>query len=254
MTDDLLVDIHDGVMTLTINRPEQRNAMTLEVARGIARALDELDARQDLRVGILTGANATFCAGMDLKRFATGERPWIEGRGFGGLAERGPRKPLIAAVEGWALGGGFEMVLACDLVTAGKSANFGLPEVKRGLVARGGGMVRLPRRIPHAIAMEMLLTGEPVTALRAAKHGLVNAVTDDGGALPRAVELARVIAENAPLAVQTAKAVATESADWSLDEMFDRQQPLSDAVFASEDAREGVVAFSERRRPQWRGV
>lgn len=253
-TDELRVEVDAGIMTITIDRPEQRNAMTLDVAQKIGSALDDLDRRDDLRVGVLTGANETFCAGMDLKRFATGERPWVEGRGFGGLAERGPRKPLIAAVEGWALGGGFEMVLACDLVTAAESARFGLPEVKRGLVARGGGMIRLPRRMPHAIAMEMLLTGEPMVALRAAKFGLVNAVTDKGGALKRAVELATIIAANAPLAVRTAKTVASEAIDWSLDEAFDRQQPLSDAVFASADAREGVAAFAERRQPVWRGV
>lgn len=255
MTDepDALVERQDGVLVITLNRPAQRNAMTLAAAEIIAAALDELDRSDELSVGIITGGGGTFCAGMDLKRFQAGERPSLPGRGFAGLVETPPRKPLIAAVEGWALGGGFEVVLACDLVVAGRSAKFGVPEVKRGLVARGGGMIRLPDRLPRAVALELLLTGDPIEADRAAHFGLVNQVVDEGGALDAAKDLAQRIAANAPLATAAAKAVATASRDWPQDEAFSRQQEISDSVFASEDAKEGAAAFAERRTPVWRG-
>lgn len=250
---EVLVDARGGVLVITIDRPRQRNAMTLAASTRIAAALDELDSSPDLAVGVLTGAGGTFCAGMDLKRFAAGERPHVEGRGFGGLTEAPPRKPLIAAVEGWALGGGFELVLACDLVVAARGARFGLPEVKRGLVARAGGMIRLPQRLPRAIALELLLTGDPLDAPRAAEFGLVNEVVDDGEALTAALALAGRITGNAPLAVAAAKRIAVESADWPQDEAFTRQQPLSDPVFASADAKEGATAFAEKRTPVWTG-
>ena len=254
MTDEVLVETADSVMTITLNRPDQRNAMTLTAATVVGDALTELDARDDLKVAILCGSGTTFCAGMDLKRFALGERPHIPGQGFGGLTERVLDKPLIAAVEGAALGGGFEMVLACDLVTAGRSARFGLPEVKRGLVARGGGMFRLPTRLPRAIALEVLLTGDPVSAEQAAAYGLVNRVVEDGGALPEARRLAAAIAANAPLAVQASKAVALRSRDWSDADGFQCQRWLSDKVFASRDAAEGAASFLEKRPAVWQGL
>ncbi len=247
---EVVVEISGPVMGVAIDRPDRRNAMTLAASEVIAAAFTELDARDDLRVGILTGRGGHFCAGMDLKRFALGERPYVPGAGFGGLTERVVAKPVIAAVEGWALGGGFELVLACDLVCAGESARFGLPEVKVGLVARGGGMLRLPQRVPRAMALEMLLTGEPVSARRAAEAGLVNHVVPDGTALDRARELAAVVAANAPLAVRASKAVAIGVGDL---DGFERQRPLSDAVFASADAAEGARAFREKRPPVWRG-
>ena len=244
----------DGaVLTITINRPAQKNAMTRAAAEVIAAALDELDADPTLSVGVLTGAGGTFCAGMDLKRFAAGERASVPGRGFGGLTERPPAKPLIAAVEGHALAGGFELVLACDLVVAAKSARLGLPEVKRGLVARGGGLIRLPERIPRALALELILTGDTFGADRAAELGLVNHLVDDTMALPEALKLAKKLTANAPLAMAAAKRIVTESADWPASEAFERQAPLADPVFASEDAREGAVAFAEKRAPVWRG-
>jgi enoyl-CoA hydratase len=252
-TGDLLVDVEDGVMTITINRPEQRNAMTLDVAEGIAAALTRLDGSSDLAVAVLTGAGGTFCAGADLKRLVAGEKAHVPGRGFGGLVEAPPIKPLIAAVEGWALGGGFELALACDLVVAAEGARFGLPEVKRGLIARAGGAVRLPRRLPRTIALEMLLTGEPIGAGRAAAYGLVNRLVPDGSALSAARELAGAIAGNAPLAVAAAKALALDSADWPEAELFTRQAPYTEPVFASADAREGAAAFAERRPPRWQG-
>lgn len=251
--DDVVVDVADGVMTITIDRPEQRNAMTKQAAEVIAAALTELDQRGDLSVAVLTGSGGTFCAGMDLKRFAAGEVPRVEGRGFGGLTEAPPAKPLIAAVEGWALGGGFELVLACDMVVAGEDARFGLPEVKRGLLARGGGALRLPRRIPRALALELLLTGDPIDARTAKDFGLVNEVVPAGEALAGAHELARRIAANAPLAVLAAKRLVVESEDWPSGELFTRQTAITDPVFASADAAEGAAAFAQKRRPVWTG-
>ncbi|MGV0045030.1 crotonase/enoyl-CoA hydratase family protein [Mycobacterium colombiense] len=252
-TGDVTVAIDDGVMVVTIDRPAQRNAMTKDAAERIAAAMEELDSSPDIAVGVLTGAGGTFCAGMDLKRFAAGEVPRVPGRGFAGLTEAPPAKPLIAAVEGWALGGGFEIVLACDMVIAGQSARFGLPEVKRGLVARGGGAVRLPRRLPRAIALQVLLTGEPLDAGTARHFGLVNEVVEDGQALAAGLGLARSIARNAPLAVAAAKRIAVESEDWVASELFTGQQPIVEPVFFSADAAEGAKAFAERRTPIWTG-
>jgi enoyl-CoA hydratase len=253
MTDEVLIQRHDGVLTVTLNRPGQRNAMTLDAAKILAEAMDELDGTPELRVGVLTGAGGVFCAGMDLKAFRRGERPALPGRGFGGLTERPPQKPLIAAVEGWALGGGFELVLACDLVVAGRGAKFGLPEVKRGLAARGGGLLRLPVRLPRNIALELVMTGQPLEAGRARELGLVNRVVDDGMALTGALALAKQIEENAPLAVTVSKQVIVEAPGWPLREGFDRQKQYLEPVFASDDAREGAAAFAERRSPVWRG-
>ncbi|WP_309232935.1 crotonase/enoyl-CoA hydratase family protein [Blastococcus sp. TML/C7B] len=205
MPDEVLLDRQDGVLTITINRPEARNALNRAVAEGVAAAVDELDASDDLRVGILTGAGGTFSSGMDLKAFMRGETPSIEGRGLCGIAETPPRKPLIGAVEGWALAGGFELLLACDLVVAAEDSRFGVPEVKRSLVAAGGAALALPRRIPQSIALEMLLTGDPISAPRAAEVGLVNRVTPSGEALAGARALAAVIAANGPLAVAATK-------------------------------------------------
>jgi enoyl-CoA hydratase len=181
--DEVVVAEDDGVLIITINRPAQRNAMTRAASEAIAEALDELDRRPDLSVAVLTGAGGNFCAGMDLKRFLAGELSAVPGRGFGGVTEAPPAKPLIAAVEGYALAGGFELVLACDMVVAGAGARFGLPEVKRGLVAKAGGLLRLPERLPRPIALELVLTGDFLTAERAAAFGLVNRLVEDGQAL-----------------------------------------------------------------------
>jgi enoyl-CoA hydratase len=253
MSDDVLIDVDSGVMTIAINRPAQRNAMTQEAAERIAGALADLDERSDVAAAVLTGTGGTFCAGMDLKRFVAGEKAHVPGRGFGGLVEAPPAKPLIAAVEGWALGGGFELVLACDLVVAAEGARFGLPEVKRGLIARAGGAVRLPRRLPRAIALELLLTGEPLSAAGAADHGLVNRLVPDGQALTAALALGQAIAANAPLAVAASKAIAVDSVDWPESEIFRRQVAYTDPVFTSADAQEGARAFTERRAPLWQG-
>ena len=253
MTADVLVAIDEGIQTITINRPDARNAMTLAAAQLIVAALDDLDRRDDLRIGILTGAGGTFCAGMDLKGFLRGERPSIPGRGFGGLTLQPPRKPLIAAVEGYALAGGFEMVLACDMVVAAENAQFGVPEVKRGLAATAGGLVRLPRQLPYRIALELALTGDMFPASRAYQYGLINRLTAPGEALAEARRLAQTIAANGPLSVAASKRVVVESQDWSAAEMWDKQKALTEHVFTSADAREGSAAFAEKRKPVWQG-
>ncbi|MGY1722678.1 crotonase/enoyl-CoA hydratase family protein [Blastococcus sp. SYSU DS0533] len=249
----VLVERRGAVQVITINRPEARNALDGAVARAVAAAVDELDADGDLRAGVLTGAGGSFSSGMDLKAFLRGESPSIEGRGLCGITRTPPRKPLVAAVEGWALAGGFELVLACDLVVAGRGARFGVPEVKRSLVAAGGAALLLPQRVPRAVALELLLTGEPVDAGRAAAVGLVNRVVDDGGALDAAVALAEVIAANGPLAVAATKQVVLEAPSWPAEEAWERQERIVRPVFGSEDAREGSTAFAERRPPVWRG-
>lgn len=253
MAEPVTTDISDGVAVITINRPEARNAVDLAVAEGIAAAVDEFERREDLTVGVITGAGGTFSSGMDLKAFVRGERPILPGRGFAGLTEKPPEKPVIAAVEGYALAGGCEIALACDMIIAARDAKFGLPEVKRGLVAGAGGLVRLPRRVPYQIAMEIALTGDVLGAERAYAVGLVNRLAEPGQALQAAVDLARQVAANGPLAVRTSKTVIALSQDWPAAEAFARQRPLVDPVFRSEDAQEGARAFAEKRPPVWTG-
>src|SRR5690348_15572445 len=190
MSDAVLTEEDGGVLVITINRPEAKNAVNADVAKGIAAALDELDARKDLAVGILTGAGGTFCSGMDLKAFLKGEFPYAEGRGFGGIVEKPPATPLIAAIEGYALAGGCEIALSCDMVVASTEAKFGLPEPKRGLVAAAGGLMRLPKRIPFHIAMEVALTGDFFPAERMAELGFINRLVGPGEALAAAKALA----------------------------------------------------------------
>jgi enoyl-CoA hydratase len=253
VSDEVLVERRGVIQVITINRPAAKNALNAAVAEAVAAAVDELDAADELRVGVLTGGGGTFSAGMDLKAFLRGESPSIEGRGLCGITMTPPRKPLIGAVEGWALAGGFELLLACDLVVAARTAKLGVPEVKRSLVARAGAALLLPQRIPYAIALELLLTGEPVSAGRAAEIGLVNRLTDEGGALDGALELAATIAANGPLAVAATKQVARSSADWTSEEAWAKQAEMTEPVFTSEDAREGASAFKEKRPPVWRG-
>jgi enoyl-CoA hydratase len=252
-TELVLTERHDGVLTITINRPAQKNAINREVAVQLASALDQLDSNPTMSVGVLTGAGGTFSAGMDLKAFATGETPILPGRGFGGLTRAEVRKPLIAAVEGWALGGGFEMVLACDLIVAAQDAKFGLPEVKRGLIAGEGGAIRLPQRIPYHVALSVLLTGEPISAADAKQYGLVSELAASGAALLRAHELAQRIAGNAPLALARVKQVLRETQGLNDAEAFTRQDENASSLINSEDAHEGALAFAEKRAPVWRG-
>jgi enoyl-CoA hydratase len=250
---EVLVEQRDRILIITINRPKAKNAVNSAVAHGLAEAVDRLDGDPGLSVGIVTGAGGTFCAGMDLKAFARGEVPIVEGRGMG-FTERGPDKPLIAAVEGYALAGGTELALATDLIVASKDASFGIPEVKRGLVAGGGGLLRLPTRIPPAIAMELALTGEAFTAERAHALGMVNVLAEPGGALDAAIDLAERITVNGPLAVAATKRIIVESRGWSPDTQFDEQNKILMPVFGSNDAKEGAIAFAEKRPARWTGT
>ena len=253
MEPEVLVAHENGIVVITINRPQQRNAVNRAVSYGVCAAVDELDRRPDLRVGILTGAGGTFCSGMDLKAFLRGEVTRVEGRGILGIAMTPPVKPLIAAVEGYALAGGFESVLACDLVVAARDAQFGLPEAKRGLAAAAGGLLRLPRLLPPRIAMEIALTGDMVSAERLYQFGLINEITEPGGALDAARRLARRILANAPMSVAASKRVIVAQQDWMLAEMWTRQAEITAPVLASKDAKEGAAAFAEKRPPDWTG-
>jgi enoyl-CoA hydratase len=249
----VLTERRDNVLVITLNRPEARNAVNLALAEGIAAGLDELDSDDGLSVGVITGAGGGFCAGMDLKAFVTGERPWVGDRGFAGIVQRASRKPLIAAIEGFAVAGGFEVALACDLIVASTGAKLGIPEVKRSLVAAGGALLRLPQRMPYGLAMELALTGDNITAERAAELGVVNRVADKGAALDTALELAAAISRNAPLALAATKEVLQRQRDWSEEEFWAKQGEITGPVFVSEDAREGATAFSEKREPVWKG-
>ena len=249
----VLTERRGRTLLITLNRPEARNAVNGALAQGVADALDELDEEAELSVGVITGAGNGFCAGMDLKAFVRGESPHVEGRGFAGIVQRPPRKPLIAAVEGFAVAGGLEIALSCDLIVAASGAKLGIPEVKRSLVAAGGALLRLPRRIPYHLAMELALTGDPITAERGAEIGLVNVVAESGGAVEAALALAERVAANGPLALEASKRIVVESPGWSEDEAWQRQGEISGPVFVSEDAREGAQAFSEKRDPVWKG-
>jgi enoyl-CoA hydratase len=250
---DVLTEQRGNVLVITLNRPEAKNAINEGIAKELVVALDQLDADPELRVGVLTGAGGAFSAGMDLKGFLRGENPTIEGRGLGGLTMKPPTTPLIAAVEGWALAGGFEMVLSCDLVVASREAKFGIPEVKRSLVAGAGGLLRLPRRIPYHIAMELSLTGDPIDAETAYRYGLVNRLTDAGGALDGALALAETISANGPLALAATKQIVRDATDWTMAEAWGNQAKIMAPVFGSQDAREGAAAFAEKRAPVWKG-
>ncbi|HTU96182.1 MAG TPA: crotonase/enoyl-CoA hydratase family protein [Solirubrobacteraceae bacterium] len=249
----VLTERRDRVLLVTLNRPDQRNAVNAAVAQGIAAALDELDGDDGLTIGVITGAGKGFCSGMDLKAFVAGESPVVEGRGFAGITQRAADKPLIAAIEGFAVAGGLEVALCCDLIVAARGARLGIPEVKRSLVAAGGGLLRLPRMLPRNIAMEMALTGDFILAERAAELGLVNRLAEPAGALDAALELARAIAANGPLALAATKRILTESVDWTDAEFFARQEVIAAPVRDSEDAREGATAFAQKRAPQWKG-
>jgi len=249
----VLVEQRDRILIITINRPKAKNAVNAAVSRGLADAMDRLDEDAGLSVAILTGAGGSFCAGMDHKAFARGENVVVEGRGLG-FTERPPAKPLIAAVEGFCLAGGCELALATDLIVAARDSAFGIPEVKRGLVAGGGGLLRLPERIPYAIAMELALTGDNLPAERARDLGLVNVLAEPGGALDAAIELAEKITANGPLAVAATKRIITESPGWSRDTRFAEQIKILAPIFMSNDAKEGAIAFAEKRPPRWTGT
>jgi enoyl-CoA hydratase len=250
----VLTERRDGVLVITLNRPEVRNAVNAAVAEGIAHALDELDGDDALQVGVLTGAGGFFCAGMDLGAFVKGESPWYGDRGFAGIAQRGAKKPLIAAIEGFAVAGGFEVALACDLIVAAEGAKLGIPEVKRSLVAAGGALLHLPKRMPYHVVMELALTGDPMPAERFHAFGVVNRIAPAGGALDAALDLAAAIVKNGPLALAASKEIVQKQFDWTAADQWQQQGAISGSVFASDDAKEGASAFKEKRDPVWRNA
>lgn len=247
----VVVERRGRIQLITFNRPEVRNAIDLEMTQTIAAALDELDADDGLAVGIVTGAGGYFSAGMDLRAFARGEFPAVPVRGFAGITQYASKKPLIAAIEGPALAGGFEIAVACDLLVCAEDSVFGLPEVKRGLVAVAGALHQLPQRLPRGVVKEIALTGRPIDAARAESLGLVARVTPKGGALDAALELAEEIASNAPLAVIATKQVLDEQDAWHGEQFWARQGEIAGPVIISRDAREGAKAFAEKRDPVW---
>ncbi|HWC68554.1 MAG TPA: crotonase/enoyl-CoA hydratase family protein [Acidimicrobiales bacterium] len=256
MADDealVLTEARGKTLLITLNRPDARNAVNRELAEALASALDGLDADPALAVGVLTGAGRGFSAGMDLKAFLSGGLPNVPGRGFAGLTESACRKPLIAAIEGFALAGGLEIALSCDLIVAAEGARLGIPEVGVGLFAGAGALLRLPRRVPYGVAVEMALTADPITAERGAEIGLVDRLAGPGEAVSVALELAERIARNAPLALAASKEILRETQGRTEAEFWELQRDHMRGVFASEDAKEGATAFAEKRAPNWQG-
>lgn len=254
-----LLTRHGHVAVITMNRPEVLNAVNEAMSVAMQEAIDELVADPDLRVGVITGAGRAFSVGADLKEVAAGrplQAPHQRERGFGGFMRRPVAKPLIAAVNGYALGGGTEMMLSCDLAVASEKATFGLPEVRRGIIAAGGGLLRLHRRIPQAVAMELALTGAPIGAEDALRWGLVNRVVPEERVLDAALELAEVIAANAPLAVQASKRLIQGGyalgSDWQAEAWAVSDAEIK-AIMHSADAHEGPRAFAQKRAPRWEG-
>ncbi len=253
MADELLRERRGHIELLTINRPEARNAINRATALALSEALDDCETDDDVWVVVLTGAdNKAFSAGMDLKAFATGEFPITE-KGFGGITKRDFPKPLIAAVNGSALAGGFEIMISCDMVVAADHAKFGIPEAQRGLIAGGGGLIRLPKRVPLTIAYEMALTADPIDAARAYELGLVNRVVPGDQVLDTAIALAERIAKNAPLAVRVSKSVIKQATEFSEDASWAVNDDAFGIIGRSADALEGAVAFAEKREPNWQG-
>ncbi|MCW3018489.1 MAG: crotonase/enoyl-CoA hydratase family protein [Solirubrobacterales bacterium] len=252
-TEPVLTERRGKVLLITLNRPEVRNAVNAALAEGVGNALEELDADDGLSVGVLTGAGGFFCAGMDLGAFVKGESPWFADRGFAGITQRSARKPLIAAIEGFAVAGGMEIALACDLIVAARGAKMGIPEAKRSLIASGGALLRLPRRMPYHLVMELALTGDPFPADRFYELGVVNRLVEPGAAVDAALELAAQLGKNGPLALIASKQILQEQFDWSSAEMWEKQGTISGPVMTSEDAKEGASAFKEKREPVWKG-
>jgi enoyl-CoA hydratase len=252
-TEPVLTERRGNVLLITLNRPEVRNAVNAALAEGVGNALEELDADDGLSVGVLTGAGGFFCAGMDLGAFVKGESPWFGDRGFAGITQRSARKPLIAAIEGFAVAGGLEIALACDLIVAVRGAKMGIPEAKRSLIAAGGALLRLPRRMPYHLVMELALTGDPFPADRFYELGVVNRLVEPGAAVDAALELAAELGKNGPLALIASKQILQEQFDWSSVEMWDKQGAIGGPVMISEDAKEGASAFKEKREPVWKG-
>ncbi len=253
MATAVTTEIRDRIMVITLNRPDAMNAVNQELAEELAAALESLDSNADLSVGILTGAGRGFCAGMDLKEFVSKGMPKVGDRGFGGITERCSKKPIISAVEGFALAGGLELALSTDLIVAAKGAKFGIPEVGVGLFAGAGALLRLPRVLPYAQAMKMALTGAPITAEQAHDFGMVAELAEKGEALATAINLAERIAKNAPLGLIASKELIREMQGRTEAEFWQYQKAQIDTVFNSEDGVEGATAFAEKRAPNWKG-
>ena len=253
MTEILKTSIQDQIMVITLNRPDAMNAINQALAEALAQSLDELDNNASLSVGVITGEGRGFCAGMDLKEFVSSGEPLVADRGFGGITGRSCKKPLIAAVEGFALAGGLEIALASDLIVASRGAKLGIPEVGVGLFANAGAMLRLPRMIPYARAMKMALTGDPILAEEAFELGLVAELCEKGEALGTATTLAQRIARNAPLGLMASKNLIREMQGRTEEEYWAFQRSQVELVFNSEDGKEGATAFAEKRAPVWKG-
>ncbi len=249
VSDAVLTSTEDRVLVIMLNRPEVKNAIDSAMSLGVLNALRRLDGDRELRAGVLTGAGGAFCAGMDLKAFAqTGLPEKIDT-----VFRHGSEKPLLAAIEGPAVGGGLEMALIADILVASTDAVLGSPEVRFGLFPGGGALLRLPRHLPRSIVTEMALTGAPISAELAYRHGMVARLCEPGRTLAAALELAHAIAQNAPLGVQAATRIMRRVPGRTEDELWPEQRALVDAVFASDDAREGARSFAEKRPPHWSG-
>jgi len=246
----VLTERRGRVMVITLNRPEAMNAINGALSEGLRSAVQELDSDSGLTAGVVTGAGKGFCSGMDLKAFSRGEDigPMLE------FVQNGAAKPLVGAIEGFALAGGLELALSCDLLVAARGAKLGIPEVGVGLFAAGAGLFRLPGRVGYGTAMEMAITGDPITAEQAADYGLVSRLTEPGGALGEALALAERIARNAPLAVAASKQVVRATQGATEEELWKIQRPHMATVWKSGDAKEGPRAFAEKRPPEWTGT
>ncbi len=249
MADEVLTETQGRVRLITLNRPEARNAVNSALGQALVAAIEEVDADDGITASVLTGAGKGFSAGMDLKAFAAEGMP----KGFNEFLQKGSQKPLVAAVEGFALAGGLEIALSCDLIVAAKGVKLGIPEVNVGLFAAGGALFRLPERVPYGVAMEMALTSDPITAEQAHEFGLVCRVAEPGKACEVALELAERIARNAPLGVAASKQIMRQTRGLTEEESWSFQGPLLGKVFTSEDAKEGPRAFAEKRAPKWTG-
>lgn len=250
MHDEILTEVRGSTLVITLNRPDQGNALNSSVSEGLVESLDYLDNSDELSVGVIRGAGKIFCTGIDLKAFATEGVP----QGLGNVLQNGTRKPTIAAVEGYALAGGLELALTCDLIVASHDCELGIPEVKVGLFAAGGGLLRLPHRLPYGIAMEMALTGDSITGEQSYSYGLVNRSVKPGEVLDCALEIARNISRNAPLSVAASKEVLAANQGRTETDLWEFQKPFIPKLFKSNDAKEGPRAFAEKREPKWSGT